>query len=137
MGLAKPYAPYTEQLRRAPSTRLGFGAERAMRVAGLYEGVDLGRDSAPVGLITYMRTVSTRVAPGGYSASLRRLHRDKYGRARSEGSNVCWSKGAQSATKRIARPHALTTPGGGAQTPQDKQFKALQADLGSLRRETR
>jgi len=55
----RPPPPFsTSTLQQAASQRLGFTAERTMRVAQtLYEGVDLGgRESA--GLITYMRTDS-------------------------------------------------------------------------------
>ncbi len=55
--------PYiTSSLQRDASTRLGFSASRTMQVAQrLYEGIDLGGDG-PVGLITYMRTDSTRIS---------------------------------------------------------------------------
>src|SRR6202012_3698075 len=59
-------APYTtSKLQQDAVNRLGFGAKRAMQIAqGLYEGVDLGKDAGgTVGLITYMRTDSTRSAP--------------------------------------------------------------------------
>ncbi|GEM90811.1 type I DNA topoisomerase [Oceanithermus desulfurans] len=53
----------TSTLQQAASSRLGWGAGRTMRVAQrLYEGVNLGPEG-PVGLITYMRTDSVRVAP--------------------------------------------------------------------------
>ena len=58
-----PAAPFTTStLQQEASKKLSFGSKRTMRVAqGLYEGVDLG-DEGAVGLITYMRTDSTRVA---------------------------------------------------------------------------
>ncbi len=58
-----PSAPFiTSTLQQEASKRLGFSARRTMRTAqDLYEGVDLGREGA-VGLITYMRTDSPRVA---------------------------------------------------------------------------
>ena len=58
-------APYsTSKLQQDAVNRLGFGAKRTMQVAqGLYEGVDLGKDGGPVGLITYMRTDSMRLSP--------------------------------------------------------------------------
>jgi DNA topoisomerase-1 len=61
----KAYAPYTtSKLQQDAVNRLGFGAKRTMQVAqGLYEGVDLGKELGSVGLITYMRTDSTRVSP--------------------------------------------------------------------------
>ncbi len=61
----KAPAPYsTSKLQQDAVNRLGFGAKRTMQVAqSLYEGVDLGKEGGIVGLITYMRTDSTRVSP--------------------------------------------------------------------------
>jgi DNA topoisomerase-1 len=58
-----PAAPFTTStLQQEAAKKLSFGSKRTMRVAqGLYEGVELGSEGA-VGLITYMRTDSTRVA---------------------------------------------------------------------------
>src|SRR5687767_4984557 len=58
-----PSAPFTTStLQQEAAKKLGFGSKRTMRVAqDLYEGVELG-DEGSVGLITYMRTDSTRVA---------------------------------------------------------------------------
>src|SRR4029079_10380570 len=59
-----PPAPYTtSKLQQDATNYLHFGAKRTMQVApALYEGIDLKRDGGPVGLITYMRTDSTRVS---------------------------------------------------------------------------
>jgi len=59
-----PLAPFiTSQLQRDASSKLGFNVRRTMGVAQrLYEGIDLGSEGT-VGLITYMRTDSPRVAP--------------------------------------------------------------------------
>src|ERR1700735_513664 len=59
-----PVAPYTtSKLQQDASSRLGFNVRRTMGVAQrLYEGVEIGQEGA-VGLITYMRTDSTRVSP--------------------------------------------------------------------------
>lgn len=56
-------APFiTSTLQQEASTKLNFKANRTMRIAQkLYEGVDLGDET--VGLITYMRTDSIRLAP--------------------------------------------------------------------------
>jgi DNA topoisomerase-1 len=52
----------TSTLQQEAAKKLGFGSKRTMRVAqDLYEGIELGPEGA-VGLITYMRTDSTRVA---------------------------------------------------------------------------
>ena len=58
-----PTAPYiTSKLQQDAAGRLGFNVRRTMGVAQrLYEGVDVGADGT-VGLITYMRTDSTRVS---------------------------------------------------------------------------
>jgi len=58
----KPYPPYTTStLQQDASRRLGFSTKRTMALAQeLYEGVDL--PEGRVGLITYMRTDSTRLA---------------------------------------------------------------------------
>jgi DNA topoisomerase-1 len=53
----------TSTLQQEAAKQLGFSAQRTMRTAQqLYEGVEIGSEGA-VGLITYMRTDSTRVAP--------------------------------------------------------------------------
>ena len=58
----KPLPPFiTSTLQQEASKRFGFPAKLTMQIAQqLYEGVDLG--SERVGLITYMRTDSTRVS---------------------------------------------------------------------------
>ncbi len=53
----------TSKLQQDSSRKLRFSVKRTMMIAQrLYEGVDLGEEGQ-VGLITYMRTDSTRVAP--------------------------------------------------------------------------
>ncbi|HEY4016362.1 MAG TPA: type I DNA topoisomerase [Polyangiaceae bacterium] len=76
-----PPAPYTtSKLQQDAVNRLGFGAKRAMQIAqGLYEGIDLGKDGGgSVGLITYMRTDSTRLSPDAVNAA-RDLIGQRYG----------------------------------------------------------
>ena len=65
-----PPAPFTTStLQQEASRRLGFTARRTMAVAQqLYEGLELG-DEGPVGLITYMRTDSVRVAAEAQQAA--------------------------------------------------------------------
>jgi len=59
-----PKAPFTtSQLQQQAAGRLGFNVRRTMGVAQrLYEGIELGSEGT-VGLITYMRTDSTRMSP--------------------------------------------------------------------------
>ncbi|HZY63252.1 MAG TPA: type I DNA topoisomerase [Edaphobacter sp.] len=61
---SNPRAPFTtSKLQQEAAGRLGFNVRRTMGVAQrLYEGVEIGSDGM-VGLITYMRTDSTRVSP--------------------------------------------------------------------------
>lgn len=58
-----PILPFTTStLQQEASNKLGFSTTKTMSVAQrLYEGVKIG--SATVGLITYMRTDSTRIEP--------------------------------------------------------------------------
>ncbi|MBA3404677.1 MAG: type I DNA topoisomerase, partial [Gemmatimonadaceae bacterium] len=52
----------TSTLQQEAAKKLGYGSKRTMRLAqDLYEGIDIG-DEGAVGLITYMRTDSTRVS---------------------------------------------------------------------------
>ena len=74
-------APFiTSTLQQEASRKLGFGNKRTMSVAQqLYEGVDLGEQGS-VGLITYMRTDSVRVAQEAQVAA-REFIAAKYGPA--------------------------------------------------------
>jgi DNA topoisomerase-1 len=58
----RPRAPFTTStLQQTAANRLGFTSRKTMQIAQqLYEGVDIG--SGRVGLITYMRTDSTRLS---------------------------------------------------------------------------
>ncbi|WP_410515001.1 type I DNA topoisomerase [Paenibacillus sp. BR2-3] len=58
-----PSAPFTtSSLQQEAARKLGFRAAKTMSVAQqLYEGVELGKEGT-VGLITYMRTDSTRIS---------------------------------------------------------------------------
>ncbi|MBW7457191.1 type I DNA topoisomerase [Paenibacillus sepulcri] len=62
--LRNPAPPFiTSSLQQEAARKLGFRASKTMSVAQqLYEGVELGKEGT-VGLITYMRTDSTRISP--------------------------------------------------------------------------
>jgi DNA topoisomerase-1 len=62
-------APFTTStLQQEAAKQLGFSAKRTMRAAQqLYEGIEIG-DEGQVGLITYMRTDSVRVADSALAA---------------------------------------------------------------------
>ena len=124
-----PPAPYTtSKLQQDAVNRLGFGAKRAMQIAqGLYEGVDLGKtgaDSGPVGLITYMRTDSTRLSPDAVEAA-REYVIQKHGKPFVPATpNVFKSKkNAQDAHEAI-RPTSLELPPESVRAHlKDDQFK--------------
>jgi DNA topoisomerase-1 len=78
----RPGAPFiTSTLQQEAAKRLGFSAKRTMRAAQqLYEGIEVGQEGA-IGLITYMRTDSPRVAPQAIDAVrdyILQHHGDKY-----------------------------------------------------------
>src|SRR5438876_998397 len=74
-----PTPPFiTSKLQQEASRKLGFQPSRTMRIAQrLYEGVELGPEGS-VGLITYMRTDSTRIA-GEALAAARDYIQGRYG----------------------------------------------------------
>ncbi|MGQ9745319.1 MAG: type I DNA topoisomerase [Dissulfurimicrobium sp.] len=66
----QPPPPFiTSTLQQEAARRLRFSAKKTMTIAQmLYEGIDLGEEG-PVGLITYMRTDSTRLASEAINAA--------------------------------------------------------------------
>lgn len=72
----KPFT--TSTLQQEGSRRLNFNTKKTMRVAqGLYEGIDIPGEKT-VGLITYMRTDSTRISDQARNAC-RTFIKDNYG----------------------------------------------------------
>ncbi|MEM7773965.1 MAG: type I DNA topoisomerase [Pseudomonadota bacterium] len=71
-----PAPPFTTStLQQEASRKLGFSAKQTMQVAqGLYEGVDLGGETA--GLITYMRTDGVQIIPEAVSELRRQIEAD-------------------------------------------------------------
>jgi DNA topoisomerase I len=121
-----PPAPYTtSKLQQDAVNRLSFGAKRTMQIAqGLYEGIDLGKDGGAVGLITYMRTDSTRLSPDAVQAA-REYIGQRYGAEWVPAQpNVFKSKkNAQDAHEAI-RPTSLElTPESVRRHLKDDQFK--------------
>ncbi|WP_028782775.1 type I DNA topoisomerase [Thalassobacillus devorans] len=59
-----PSVPFTtSSLQQEAARKLNFRAKKTMMIAQqLYEGIDLGKKEGTVGLITYMRTDSTRLS---------------------------------------------------------------------------
>jgi len=75
-----PDAPFiTSTLQQEAFNKLRFNATKTMIIAQqLYEGIDIGQEN-PVGLITYMRTDSTKVAPEAI-AEVRSLIKQRFGK---------------------------------------------------------
>lgn len=75
----RPSAPFiTSTLQQAASSEVRFSPKRTMQIAqSLYEGVEMGGEM--VGLITYMRTDSVRVADSAIAAA-RAFVRNAFGR---------------------------------------------------------
>ena len=75
-----PFAPFTTStLQQEAFNKLRFNVAKTMRIAQqLYEGIELGEEGA-TGLITYMRTDSTKVAKEAI-VSVRDYISDKFGK---------------------------------------------------------
>lgn len=103
-----PTPPFvTSKLQQEASRKLGFQPRRTMQIAQhLYEGIELGAEGS-VGLITYMRTDSTRVSADALNAV--RLHIGaQYGKdyLPAKPNSYRSKKGAQDAHEAI-RPTSL------------------------------
>lgn len=106
-----PVPPFiTSTLQQEASRHHGYSSARTMSIAqGLYEGVDLGNEGAE-GLITYMRTDSTRIEPEALSAA-RSYILKTYGKDYLPADSKVYSSGksAQDAHEAI-RPTNLNHP---------------------------
>ncbi|HMB29747.1 MAG TPA: type I DNA topoisomerase, partial [Blastocatellia bacterium] len=106
-----PVPPFiTSKLQQEASRKLRFSAKKTMQIAQrLYEGVELGSEGA-VGLITYMRTDSTRVAESAL-AEVRDFIARQYGEKYLPEKAIHYrsKKGAQDAHEAI-RPTAAERP---------------------------
>ncbi|MFP4973925.1 type I DNA topoisomerase [Paenibacillus sp. CN-4] len=108
-----PSAPFTtSSLQQEAARKLGFRAAKTMSVAQqLYEGVELGKEGT-VGLITYMRTDSTRISTTAQDEA-KELILGKYGEKFVPETPRQYSKkaaGAQDAHEAIRPTSALREP---------------------------
>ena len=129
--LKKPPLPFiTSTLQQEAHRRLGFTTQRTMFIAQqLYEGIDLGREG-PVGLISYIRTDSTRVADGARKEAHEYIAAEfgpEYAGSREQ--RVAGSKGA-----RIQDAHEAIRPTSVKRAPQavEKYLTEEQHKLYSL-----
>lgn len=100
-----PYSPFiTSTLQQEASLKLGFSSKKTMTIAqGLYEGVDLGKET--VGLITYMRTDSTRLSNEFVSKAFEKIE-NEYGKEYKGAYRIKNDEGSQDAHEAI-RPTSL------------------------------
>ena len=79
--IKQPAPPFTTStLQQEASKQLGFQSQKIMKIAQeLYDGLNLGSEHGGVqGLITYMRTDSTRVSPVAQDSAAKYIH-EKFG----------------------------------------------------------
>ena len=107
-----PAPPFvTSKLQQEASRKLGFQPKRTMQLAQhLYEGVELGSEGS-VGLITYMRTDSTRISDDAIGA-VRGFIQGQYGKNYVPGKPNTFrsKKGAQDAHEAIRPTSSEYTP---------------------------
>src|SRR6202042_3374333 len=108
-----PVPPFiTSTLQQESARKLRFSVKRTMMLAQkLYEGVELGKDEGAVGLISYMRTDSTRVSNDALD-EVRGMIAERYGvEYRPEKPNFYKSKKeAQDAHEAIRPTSSLRAP---------------------------
>ena len=107
-----PVAPFiTSTLQQDSSRKLRFSVKRTMMLAQqLYEGVEIGAEGS-VGLITYMRTDSTRVSDDAL-ADVRGYIRGKFGKEYLPDSPNIYKtkKAAQDAHEAVRPTSAMRSP---------------------------
>jgi DNA topoisomerase-1 len=107
-----PAAPFTtSSLQQEAARKLNYRAFKTMGVAQqLYEGVDLGKEGT-VGLITYMRTDSTRISPVAQEEA-KNLIQSAYGQEYVQDVPRNYSKksGAQDAHEAVRPTSAFRKP---------------------------
>ena len=121
----RPLAPFiTSQLQRDASSKLGFNVRRTMGVAQrLYEGVDVGAEGT-VGLITYMRTDSPRIAPEAIAGAREWIAKQLGPQYLPKEPNVYkGKKAAQDAHEAIRPTDASRTPESIARYLTEEQLK--------------
>lgn len=109
----QPKLPFiTSTLQQEASSRLGFNAKKTMTIAQkLYEGIDIGSET--VGLITYMRTDSTRLADNFIDAT-KTFIKQTYGANYVKTGSTTGKK-----VKNAQEAHEAIRPSSVTRTPED------------------
>ena len=120
----RPLPPFiTSQLQRDAANKLGYNVRRTMGVAQrLYEGIDVGAEGT-VGLITYMRTDSPRVAPEAIEGARAWVGKELGAKYLPESPNFLGKKDAQDAHEAIRPTDASRTPESIARYLTEEQLK--------------
>ncbi|BAH44469.1 DNA topoisomerase I [Brevibacillus brevis NBRC 100599] len=108
-----PAPPFiTSSLQQEAARKLNFRTSKTMRIAQeLYEGIDVGNKEGAVGLITYMRTDSTRLSVTAQNEAKEYIL-EKYGPdyVLSEPRNQAKNENAQDAHEAIRPTGVMRTP---------------------------
>lgn len=102
----------TSSLQQEAARKLNFRAKKTMMLAQqLYEGIDIGKKEGTVGLITYMRTDSTRISDSAKAEAIGYIN-GKYGKEYvvGEPKQAKKSTNAQDAHEAIRPTSAMRAP---------------------------
>ncbi len=106
----KPKAPFTTStLQQTAANRLGFTSRKTMQIAQqLYEGINI--DSSRVGLITYMRTDSTRISDQAITEVREWIEKNHPEDLPEKPASYLVKKNAQDAHEAIRPTYVIYTP---------------------------
>ncbi|MGE7947322.1 type I DNA topoisomerase [Lysinibacillus sp. NPDC093688] len=102
----------TSSLQQEAARKLNFRAKKTMMLAQqLYEGIDVGKKEGTVGLITYMRTDSTRISETAKTEAIAYIE-SKYGKEfiSTETKQAKKASNAQDAHEAIRPTSTMRTP---------------------------
>ncbi|MFJ7950513.1 type I DNA topoisomerase [Lysinibacillus sp. NPDC096418] len=102
----------TSSLQQEAARKLNFRAKKTMMLAQqLYEGIDIGKKEGTVGLITYMRTDSTRISETAKTEAIAYIE-TKYGKEyiATEVKQAKKASNAQDAHEAIRPTSTMRTP---------------------------
>jgi len=108
--VSRPRPPFTTStLQQTAANRFGFTARKTMQIAqSLYEGVNIG--SQRLGLITYMRTDSTRISESALTEAREFIGKEYPGELPEAPIVYAAGKGAQDAHEAIRPTYVTRTP---------------------------
>jgi DNA topoisomerase I len=121
--LLRPRPPFTTStLQQTAANRFGFTARKTMQIAqGLYEGVNVG--SQRLGLITYMRTDSTRIAESALEEVRAYIAKTYPAELPESPLSYATGKGSQDAHEAIRPTYVSYTPAEVKKDLTPEQFK--------------